>query len=81
MIAIAPEFQGKGYGMLLMQQVESTLTTSGQRVLLVETSSLPKYDRTQAFDLKCEYEREARIRDFYTTGEDKIIFRKVLNVS
>jgi ribosomal protein S18 acetylase RimI-like enzyme len=46
---------------------------------LVETSGLPKYDRARAFYTKCGYEEEARIRDFYTTGDDKIVFRKALN--
>jgi ribosomal protein S18 acetylase RimI-like enzyme len=77
-IAVDPECQGMGYGKALMQHVEDILQATGQRVLLVETSSLPKYERTQAFYTKCGYVPEARIRDFYTDGEDKIVFRKVL---
>lgn len=47
-------------------------------MLLVET--LASFDRTRAFYSKCGYEEEARIRDFYAAGDDKVVFCKVLNV-
>ncbi len=33
---------------------------------------------TRDFYFKCDYEKEAQIREFYQAGEDKIIFRKSL---
>jgi ribosomal protein S18 acetylase RimI-like enzyme len=81
MIAVHPDCQGLGRGTALMRHVENALQTSGQRVLLVETSGLPGYERTRAFYEKCSYEKEARIRDFYAAGDDKIVFRKVLNTA
>ncbi|GAB1539010.1 GNAT family N-acetyltransferase [Scytonema sp. NUACC21] len=77
LIAIRPDHQGKGRGGKLMRYVEETLKARGGRMLLVET--LASFDRTRAFYMKCGYEEEARIRDFYTAGADKIVFRKVLN--
>ncbi|GAB4216055.1 MAG: GNAT family N-acetyltransferase [Roseiflexaceae bacterium] len=79
MIAVRPEAQGQGRGTVLIGQVEQALRASGQRLLLVETSGLPTYERTRRFYLKCGYEQEARIRDFYTAGEDMVIFRKALD--
>jgi ribosomal protein S18 acetylase RimI-like enzyme len=79
MIAMRPDYQRQGRGTTLMQYVEAGLQTSGQRLLLVETSGLPNYERARAFYTRCGYEQEARIRDFYATGDDKIVFRKVLN--
>jgi ribosomal protein S18 acetylase RimI-like enzyme len=79
MIGVLPNYQRQGRGAGLIQSVEKALRTSGQRLLLVETSGLPAYDRTRMFYQKCGYEQEARIRDFWTTGDDKIVFRKVLN--
>ena len=38
-----------------------------------------KFAATRAFYRKNGYEEEARIREFYNPGEDKIIFRKALN--
>ncbi|MBO3461932.1 GNAT family N-acetyltransferase [Aetokthonos hydrillicola Thurmond2011] len=78
-IAIHPNHQGQGRGGKLLRYVEETLKMRGGRMLLVETSGLPSFERTRAFYQKCGYEEEARIRDFYTEGDDKIVFRKVLD--
>ncbi|MBD2256064.1 GNAT family N-acetyltransferase [Pseudanabaena sp. FACHB-2040] len=79
LIAIRPDRQGQGRGAALLRYVEQTLTARGGRVLLVETSGLPGFERTRTFYAKCGYEEEARIRDFYAAGDDKVVFRKVLN--
>jgi ribosomal protein S18 acetylase RimI-like enzyme len=79
LIAIRPDRQGQGRGATLLRYVEQTLTGRGGRMLLVETSGLPDFERTRAFYRKCGYEEEARIRDFYAAGDDKVVFRKVLN--
>lgn len=44
MIAVRPARQGRGRGTALLRHVEDDLRTRDQRLLLVETSSLPKYD-------------------------------------
>ena len=79
LIAVQPDFQGQGRGAALLRHMEKALQKSGQRVLLVETSGLPSFERTRTFYAKCGYEEEARIRDFYKAGEHMIVFRKVLN--
>ena len=61
-----------------MRYVEQKLTDRGERLLLVETSGLASFERTRQFHRKCGYHEEARIRDFYKAGDDKIIYRKVL---
>ncbi|WP_427158462.1 N-acetyltransferase family protein [Aliinostoc sp. HNIBRCY26] len=81
LIAIRPDYQGQGRGTKLLHYVEQTLTLRGGRMLLVETSGLPELKRTRAFYAKCGYEEEARIRDFYDAGDDKVVFRKLLNVA
>ena len=79
LIAIRPDRQGQGRGATLLGYVEQTLTARGGRVLLVETSGLPDFERTRAFYRKCGYDEEARIRDFYKAGDDKIVYRKALS--
>lgn len=81
LIAVHPDQQGEGRGAALMTHVEHSLAVRGERVLLVETSGLPDFERTREFYRKIGYEEEARIRDFYKAGEDKIIFRKALRLS
>jgi ribosomal protein S18 acetylase RimI-like enzyme len=78
LIAIRPDRQGQGRGTALLSHVEKTLIERDARVLLVETSGLPSFDRTRAFYRKCGYDEEARIRDFYKAGDDKIVYRKAI---
>ncbi|ELS00855.1 acetyltransferase [Xenococcus sp. PCC 7305] len=77
-IAVHPDYQGKGIGGAMLDYVEKILTERGDRLLLVETSGLPGFERTREFYRKQGYEEEARIREFYKAGDDKIIFRKAL---
>lgn len=78
LIAVRADRQGQGHGAALMHYIEQTLAERGERVLLVETSGLPDFERTRAFYHKLGYDEEARIREFYNAGEDKVIFRKAL---
>ena len=81
LIAVHPDCQGHGHGSALLAQIEAMLGARGERVLLVETSGLPAFSRTRAFYEGCGYDEEARIREFYQVGEDKIVFRKALSRS
>lgn len=78
LIAVHQNYQGSGMGTEVMTYVEKLLKENGQRILLVETSSLPEFELTRKFYDKCGYTREAVIRDFYQEGEDKIVFWKKL---
>lgn len=78
LIAIHPDYQRQGRGAALLSHVEQTLAKRGERVLLVETSGLEDFEYVRAFYRKSGYDEEARIREFYKAGDDKIIFRKAL---
>jgi ribosomal protein S18 acetylase RimI-like enzyme len=78
LIAIHPDHQKQGRGAALLQYVEQMLTERGERVLLVETSGTDDFEYVRVFYRNNGYEEEARIRDFYTDGVDKIVFRKLL---
>jgi len=77
-IAVLPARQGQGIGQQLMSFIEQQLQQQGPTTLIVETSGLPAFEGTRAFYDKIGYAREARIRDFYDRGDDKIIFWKSL---
>ncbi len=77
-IAVLPSKQGAGIGRAMVTHLETVLRARGERILIVETSGLPEYARTRAFYHKNGYTEEARIRDFYAPGDDKVVFWKAL---
>lgn len=80
-IGVHPTYQGKGRGSALLNYVEKALKEQGERLLLVETSGLNSFEQTRTFYRKNGYDEEARIRDFYKLGDDKVIFRKALTIA
>ncbi|MDJ0788410.1 MAG: GNAT family N-acetyltransferase [Myxococcota bacterium] len=78
MLAVSPDRQGSGLGASLVGHVEKTAAAAGARIVLIETSGLPTFERTRSFYAGCGYAQEARIRDYYAPGDDKIVFWKSL---
>lgn len=80
-IATHPTHHGQGLGTALLGHVENVLRDAGEeraRVLLIETSSTDQYTVARTFYLARGYDAEARIRDFYGPGDDKVVFWKSL---
>ena len=78
MLLVDRDLQRQGHGSALMSHVEQTLRDLGERLLIVETSSLGEFKPARKFYSKCGFREEARIRNFYEPGNDKIIFSKAL---
>jgi ribosomal protein S18 acetylase RimI-like enzyme len=78
MIGVRRDRHRQGRGSALLRYVEEQLRAGEQRLLLVETSSTPPFDRARAFYRSCGYSEEARVRDFYEPGDDMVLFRKDL---
>ena len=78
LIAVSPRAHGQGRGAALMHFVESELRKADQRLLLIETSATPAYDKTRAFYAKLGYTEVARVPDYYEDGDDMVLFRKDL---
>lgn len=77
-IGVAPEWQGRGVGASLMQALEATLRADGHRILIIDTSGDPAQARTRSFYLAKGYVEEARIREFWDVGADKVTYWKHL---
>jgi len=75
-MAVAPERQGKGYGKDLVRWLEEKIRTDKGRMLIIETSSQPKYEPTRRFYLNLDYREIARIPDFYGPGDVRVIYGK-----
>lgn len=78
LIAVHPDRQKQGRGKALLSYVEQMLMKRGERILLVETAGTDDFEYVREFYRQNGYEEEARIREFYTAGIDKIVFRKAL---
>jgi ribosomal protein S18 acetylase RimI-like enzyme len=75
-IAVTKETQAKGIGSQLLHYSEKEIQKMKGRLYLIETSSLPQYELTRKFYLRHGYEQHAVLKDFYTDGDDMVIFRK-----
>ena len=76
--AIARERRGQGIGSALMKAAEEEIRKAEGRLALIETSSTPAYEKTIRFHLGLGYEIIARVPDFYSPGDDKLIMQKRL---
>jgi len=77
-IGIRSDLQGKGIGGAMMNYIENELKNQGQRILIVETSGTEDFRLTRKFYENLNYTKEAVIRDFWSEGDDKVIFWKKL---
>lgn len=78
MLGVRADHHRTGRGTVLLRHVEDELRGREQRLLLIETSALPAYARARAFYARCGYDEEARVRDYFETGDDMVLFRKAL---
>lgn len=78
MIGVHRDEHRHGLGTALLKTVEADLADRGQRLLLIETSAQPAFDRARAFYRANGYDEEARVRDYYEAGDDMVLFRKDL---
>jgi ribosomal protein S18 acetylase RimI-like enzyme len=77
-IAVNPDARRGGVGRKLLTATEQAIQKLGGRLLIVETSGLPKYEPTRAFYIGTGYLLEATLKDFYSEGDDLVIFTKRL---
>lgn len=77
-LAVRQGEQGRGIGGTLMASVEDEIKKAKGKLVVIETSSTPKYERTRRFYRRYGYEAICRLPDFYAPGDDKLIFQKWL---
>jgi ribosomal protein S18 acetylase RimI-like enzyme len=77
-IAVKRDIHAKGIGSKLLHHAEKDIRQRKGRVLFIETSSLPLYELTRKFYLKHGYEITGVLRDYYSDGDDMVVFRKKL---
>ena len=75
-IVADPQATEKGIGKKLLQHAEEFVKQRKGRWLLAETSSKDSYTRTRNFYLRNNYSIVAEINDFYSFGDNLIVFGK-----
>ena len=78
-LAVDSAQQTRGIGKALVLSAEEDITTRKGRLILIETSSQPGYEKTRRFHKARGYDIICRIADFYAPGDDKVIFQKRLS--
>ena len=75
-IVADPDATEKGIGKKLLQHAEEFIKQRNGRWLLAETSSKENYTRTRNFYLRNNYSIVAEINDFYSIGDNLVVFGK-----
>ena len=75
-MAVSPSEQGKGRGKALLRWLEDEVRKRDGRMIVIETSSQPKYHGTRQFYIDLDYKEVARVPDFYRAGDDRVIYAK-----
>lgn len=70
------DFRGKGIGKKLLQETCMHAKNMGCSIMIAETSGLEHYSPTRAFYENNKFTLEARLKDFYVMGDDKLFYTK-----
>lgn len=77
-IGVSQDSQRNGVASEMMDYIEQRLKQKDGRILIVETSSDDAQMSARKFYKKIGYKQMAVIKDFWSDGEDKIVFTKRL---
>jgi GNAT superfamily N-acetyltransferase len=75
-IATHNDYRGKGIGKKLLEETYKHAREMGCKIIIAETSGLEHYAPTRAFYISNNYELEAKLKDFYAEGDDKLFYTK-----
>jgi ribosomal protein S18 acetylase RimI-like enzyme len=71
--------EGRGHGFALVNHVERALVNASARLLIVETSGLAEFEKARNFYRKSGFIQEARIKNFFAEGDDKLVYTKAIS--
>ena len=80
-IAVDPASEIKGIGTILVEHAEKFALENNGRWLLAETSSRDSYSGTRSFYMRNKFTIVAEINDFYSVGDNLIVFGKYLAIN
>ncbi len=77
-IVVDPKYQSQGIGSKLLDFLEGKVRERNGRMILIDTSSIPLYEKAQKFYFRKGFQEVARVPDYYHPGNDRITFCKRL---
>ena len=77
-IAVDPGAHGKGIGKQLLRHCEEYIKERGGKLIVAETSSQAKYEKTRLFYEHNHYTEASRIKDYYAPGDGLVVYIKYL---
>jgi GNAT superfamily N-acetyltransferase len=75
-IATHNDCRGMGIGRRVLEETCSHARAMGCSIIIAETSGLPHYEPTRNFYTGNGFDLEARLKDFYAMGDDKLFYTK-----
>ena len=76
--AVHPDYQGKGLGGFLINEIEKKAVESGYRKLFVETYNSAEFEKARNFYIKMGYSKPGEIEDYLPDNTAMIVFKKNL---
>lgn len=77
-IAVNPNVQSKGIGSGLIRFIEVHIKNKNGRLILIETSGKPSYEKERKFYEKNSYTELVSIKDFYSIDDALVIYGKYI---
>jgi ribosomal protein S18 acetylase RimI-like enzyme len=77
-VAVDPALHGRGIGRALDDHACALIRGMSGRLVIAETSSLPRYGPTREFYRRRGYSEVAKIADYYRPGDDLVVYGKYL---
>jgi ribosomal protein S18 acetylase RimI-like enzyme len=77
-ICVRPEARGLGAGRALIAEVKAEARAANGRLMVIYTSSMPKFAPARGLYERAGFERSAIVPDYYSDGDDLYIYRKRL---
>jgi len=73
-VGTGDQFQRRGLARTLVNEMKNVLLKKKARMIRIETSGKDNYVSTRAFYENIQLTEEARLRDFYSVGDDLIVY-------
>ncbi len=78
-LATLPKFRQQGIGTTLLKSAEEEIRKAKGKMIIVETSSRPEYNKARSLYRSLGYQLTCQIPDFYANGDDKLVLIKRLH--